>query len=61
MGKLKEKIIEKGSGLIVKSKTKKQLEKILPKPLAKQISKKVGKGMESITSKAIDLWNKFKR
>ena len=60
MGKLKEKIIEKGSGLIAKSKTKKQLEKILPKPLAKQISKKVGKAMESITSKAIDLWNKYK-
>ena len=34
MGKLKEKIIEKGSGLVVKSKTKKQLEKVLPKPLA---------------------------
>ena len=60
MGKLKEKIIEKGSGLIAKSKTKKQLEKILPNPLAKQISKKVGKAMESITSKAIDLWNKYK-
>ena len=43
MGKLKEKIIEKGSGLVAKSKTKKQLEKVLPKPLAKQISKKVGK------------------
>jgi hypothetical protein len=61
MGKLKEKIIEKGSGLVVKSKTKKQLEKFLPKPLAKQISKKVGKGVESITSKAIGLWNKFKK
>ena len=61
MGKLKEKIIEKGSGLVAKSKTKKQLEKILPKPLAKQISKIVCKGVESITSKAIDLWNKFKR
>ena len=57
MGKLKEKIIEKGSGLIVKSQTKKQLEKVLPK----QISKKVGKGVESITSKAIDLWNKFSK
>ena len=61
MGKLKDKIIEKGSGLVAKSKSKKQLEKILPKPLAKQISKKVGKGVESITSTAIDLWNKFKK
>ena len=48
MGKLKEKIIEKGSGLVVKSKTKKQLEKFLPKPVAKQIGKKVGKGVESL-------------
>ena len=54
MGKLKEKIIEKGSGLIAKSKSKKQLEKVLPKPLAKQISKKIGKGVESLTSMAID-------
>ena len=61
MGKLKEKIIEKGSGLVAKSKTKKQLEKFLPKPIAKQIGKKVGKGVESITSTAIDLWNKFKK
>tara|TARA_B100000902_G_scaffold177188_1_gene170734 strand:- start:2044 stop:2229 length:186 start_codon:yes stop_codon:yes gene_type:complete len=61
MGKLKEKIIEKGSGLVAKSKTKKQLEKFLPKPIARQIGKKVGKGVESITSKAIDLWNKFKK
>ena len=61
MGKLKEKIIEKGSGLVAKSKTKKQLEKILPKPIARQIGKKDGKGVESITSKAIDLWNKFKK
>ena len=61
MGKLKEKIIEKGSGLIAKSKSKKQLEKVLPKPLAKQISKKIGKGVESITSKVIDLWNKFSK
>mgnify|MGYP000442256042 FL=1 len=61
MGKLKEKIIEKGSGLVAKSKTKKQLEKILPKPIAKQVAKKVGKGVESITSKAIDLWNKFSK
>jgi hypothetical protein len=61
MGKLKEKIIEKGSGLITKSKSKKQLEKVLPKSLAKQISKKVGKGVESITSKVIDLWNKFSK
>jgi hypothetical protein len=61
MGKLKEKIIEKGSGLVAKSKTKKQLEKFLPKPVAKQIGKKVGKGVESLTSSAIDLWNKFKK
>tara|TARA_B100001996_G_C18656435_1_gene591387 strand:+ start:28 stop:213 length:186 start_codon:yes stop_codon:yes gene_type:complete len=61
MGKLKEKIIEKGAGLIVKNKTKKNLEKILPTPLAKQISKKVGKATEKITSTAIDLWNKFKK
>ena len=61
MGKLKEKIIEKGSGLIVKSKTKNKLQKFLPKPIAKQISKKVGKATEQLTSKAIDLWNKLKR
>ena len=60
MGKLKEKIIEKGSGLIVKSKTKNKLQKFLPKPIAKQISKKVGKATEQLTSKAIDLWNKIK-
>ncbi len=60
MGKLKEKIIEKGAGLMVKNKTKKNLEKILPTPLAKQISKKVGKATEKITSTAIDLWNKLK-
>ena len=57
MGKLKEKIIEKGSGLVAKSKSKKQLEKILPKPLANQISKKIGKGVESLTSKAINFWD----
>lgn len=61
MGKLKEKIIEKGSGLVVKSKTKKQLEKVLPTPIAKEISKKVGKGVESLTSSAMDLWNKLKK
>ncbi len=61
MGKLKEKIIEKGAGLIAKGKTKKNLERILPTPLAKQISKKVGKATEQITSKAIDLWNYFKK
>ena len=61
MGKLKEKIIEKGTGLVAKSKSKKQLEKILPKPLANQISKKIGKGVESLTSKAIDLWNRFNK
>ena len=61
MGKLKEKVIEKGSGLVAKSKTKKQLEKFLPKPIAKQIGKKVGKGVESLTSSAMDLWNKFKK
>jgi hypothetical protein len=61
VGKLKEKIIEKGAGLIAKGKTKKNLEKILPAPLAKQISSKVGKATEQITSKAIDLWNYFKK
>ena len=61
MGKLKEKIIEKGSGLVAKSKSKKQLEKILPKPLAKQISKKIGKGIESVTSTVINLWNKLNK
>ena len=61
MGKLKEKIIEKGSGLVAKSKSKKQLEKILPKPLANQITKKIGNGVESLTSKAIDLWNRFNK
>ena len=61
MGKLKEKIIEKGTGLVAKSKSKKQLEKILPKPLAKQISKKIGKGIESVTSTVINLWNKLNK
>ena len=61
MGKLKEKLIEKGSGLVAKSKSKKQLEKVLPKPLAKKISKKIGKGVESVTSTVIDFWNKFKK
>ena len=56
MGKLKEKIIEKGTGLIAKSKTKNKLEKFLPKPIAKQ----VGKTTEKITSSAINLWNKLK-
>ena len=36
MGKLKEKIIEKGTGLIAKSKTKNKLQKFLPKPIAKK-------------------------
>ena len=61
MGKLKEKIIVKGIGVVVKSQTKKQLEKILPTPIAKEVSKKVGKGVESITSMAMDAWNKFKK
>lgn len=60
MGKLKEKIIEKGAGLIAKGKTKNKLKKVLPTPIAKQISKKVGKATEKITSTAIDLWNKLK-
>ena len=60
MGKLKEKIIEKGSGLVAKSQTKKQLEKVLPTPIAKEVSKKVGKSVESFTSMAMDVWNKFK-
>ena len=61
MGKLKQKIIEKGSGLIVKSKTKNKLQKFLPKTVAKQISKRLGKTTEQLTSKAIDLWNKYKK
>ncbi len=61
MGKLKEKIIEKGSGLVAKSKSKKQLEKVLPKPLSKQISNKIGKGVESITSTVMDFWKKFNK
>tara|TARA_B100001057_G_C22839237_1_gene946418 strand:- start:2009 stop:2194 length:186 start_codon:yes stop_codon:yes gene_type:complete len=60
MGKLKEKIIEKGSGLVAKSKTKNKLEKFLPKPIAKQVAKKVGKATEKLTSTALDLWNKLK-
>ena len=60
MGKLKEKIIEKGSGLVAKSKTKNKLEKFLPKPIAKQVAKKVGKTTEKLTSNALDLWNKLK-
>lgn len=61
MSKLKEKIIEKGTGLIAKSKTKKQLQKFLPKPMAKQIAKRVGRGVESITSSTIELWNRFNK
>ena len=61
MGKFKEKVIEKGSGLVAKSQSKKQLQKVLPKPIAKQVGKKIGKGVESLTSSAIDLWNKFKK
>ena len=61
MGKLKEKIIEKGAGLIAKGKTKKKLEKVSPTPLAKQISKKVGKVTEKVTSSVLDIWNKIKR
>ena len=60
MGKLKENIIEKGSGLVAKSKTKNKLEKFLPKPIAKQVAKKVGKATEKLTSTALDLWNKLK-
>lgn len=60
MGKLKEKIVEKGSGVVAKSQTKKQLEKVLPTPIAKEVSKKVGNGVESLTSMAMSAWNKFK-
>jgi mRNA-degrading endonuclease RelE of RelBE toxin-antitoxin system len=59
MGNIKEKIIEKGSGLVVSHKIKKQLNKILPKSISKQISKQVGKVVELTTSKAIDLYNRF--
>lgn len=61
MGKFKEKIIEKGSGLVAKSKSKKQLQKVLPKPIANQVGKKIGKGVESLTSMAMDIYNKFKK
>lgn len=61
MGKFKEKIIEKGTGFVVKGKVNKQLQKILPKTLSKQISKQVGKLTEHVTSKAIDVWNYFKK
>ena len=37
------------------------VKKVLPTPLAKQISKKVGNATEKITSKAIDIWNYFKK
>ena len=60
MGKVKEKIIEKGAGLIAKSKTKKKLQKYVPEPMAKQISKKVGKMTEKVTSGVLDIWNKLK-
>lgn len=60
MGKLKEKIIEKGSGLVAKSKLK-TIRKDITKTFGQTNLKKVGKGVESITSKAIDLWNKFKK
>ena len=33
MGKVKEKIIEKGAGLIAKSKTKKKLQKYVPEQI----------------------------
>jgi len=59
MGNIKEKIIEKGSGLLVSHKINKQLSKILPKTISKQISKQVGKVVESTTSKAIYLYNRF--
>ena len=57
---IKDKIIEKGSGLVAKSNTKNKLEKFLPNPIAKQVAKKVGKTTEKLTSKALDLWNKLK-
>jgi hypothetical protein len=59
MGSIKEKIIEKGSGLIVKNKINKQLSKILPKSISNKISKQVGKIAESTTSKVLFLYNKF--
>lgn len=61
MGKLKEKVIEKGSGLVAKSQSKKQLQKVLPKPIANQVGKKIGKGVESFTSMAMDIYNKLKK
>lgn len=61
MGKLKEKIIEKGAGVVAKSQSKKQLEKVLPTPVAKEVSKKVGSATESLTSMAMNIYNKFKK
>ena len=61
VGNLKEKLIEKGAGFVDKKKSKNKLEKYIPKPMAKKVSKHIGKATEQITSKAIDLWNYFKK
>ena len=61
MGKFKEKVIEKGSGFVAKQKSKKQLQKVLPKPIANQVGKKIGKGVESLASMALNIYNKFKK
>lgn len=61
MTKIKEKIIEKGTGFVAKQKSKKQLQKVLPKPIANQVGKKIGKGVESLTSMAMDIYKRLKK
>lgn len=61
MSILKEKILKKGAGFIAKTKSKNKLKKYIPTPIAKAISKHIGKATEQITSKAIDVWNYFKK
>ena len=61
VGKLKQKILEKGAGLVAKSKSKRNYKSTCQNLWLKQVSKKIGKATEQITSKAIDLWNYFKK
>ena len=55
MGKVKDKVIQMGAKVVVKSQTQKVLEKILPKKVAKPIAKKVGKAAKSLTQKIQNL------
>ena len=55
MGKVKDKVIQMGAKVVVKSQTQKVLEKILPKKVAKPIAKKVGKVAKSLTQKIQNL------